>query len=330
MFARTPEEKAKALATVVIPTKNPGGLFHEVLRGVCCQNTDWPFEVIVIDSGSQDGTVDWIKKNHPAVELIEIPPASFGHGRTRNLGIERAKGAFVALITHDALPAHDTWLSLMVSPMIENEKIAGVFGRHLPYPQASPLVKRDITLHFDHLATWPNPIGLFDADRYARDQGYRQVLHFFSDNNSCLRKSVWEKIPYPDVNFAEDQIWAQKIIEAGYLKAFANDARVFHSHDYGVIELLRRSFDESTAFLRLFGYRLSSGKKGLLKGILKGTWSDWKYLIRLVPNNLLYFLLRAPANQIAVQVGHLLGSSPRSDRVYELLSLDHSLKTAKR
>ncbi|MEJ8575004.1 glycosyltransferase family 2 protein, partial [Microbaculum marinum] len=95
-----------------------------------------------------------------------------------------------------------------------------------------------------------------DPVRYESDPGWRQFLHFYSDNNSCLRRSVWEKIPYPDVEFAEDQIWAHRVIEAGYAKAYADDAVVRHSHDYGPLERFQRAFDESNAFRVLFGYSL--------------------------------------------------------------------------
>ena len=323
-----PMPGTRPLASVVIPTKNPGPLFARVIEAVVNQETAWPFEVLVIDSGSTDGSLQMLRQQFPQVRLIEIAPETFGHGRTRNQGVSLAQGEFVALITHDALPVNEHWLSGMVAPLQADPNVAGVFGRHLAYPNAGPFVTRDINQHFDHLATWPNPLVLEDRDRYGRDQGYRQVLHFFSDNNACLRKSVWQRIPYPDVNFAEDQIWAQKIIEAGYKKAYADNAMVYHSHDYGVIELFRRSFDESTALFRLFGYTLCPSLKQALKGIVRGSLRDWIYLKHKRPKHSLYWALRTPFDEMARQLGHLLGSTSRSTRFYELVSLDHSLKKA--
>lgn len=323
------EHVTKTLASVVIPTKNPGPLFLQVLAMVMRQKTSWPFEVIVIDSGSRDGTLEAVRQDFPAVRLVEIAPESFGHGRTRNQGVSLAKGEFVALITHDALPVDENWLEGMVAPLLKDPEVAGVFGRHLPYPHAGPFVKRDITQHFDHLASWPNPLWLEDRERYDRDQGYRQVLHFFSDNNACLRKSVWQDIPYPDVNFAEDQIWAKTIIEAGYKKAYANEAMVYHSHDYSVIELFRRSFDESTALFRLFGYTLCPSLLQAIKGVVRGSLHNWSYLKDQTVERRLYWMCRVPFNEMARQFGHFLGSAPRSERLYQVLSLDHSLKTAR-
>lgn len=72
--------------SVVIPVKNAVRILPEVIDRVLSQKTEWPFEVIVIDSGSQDGTAEYLR-NLDTVRLIEISPSDFGHGRTRNLGV---------------------------------------------------------------------------------------------------------------------------------------------------------------------------------------------------------------------------------------------------
>lgn len=68
----------------------------------------------------------------------------------------------------------------------------------------------------EHFARFGNENHIFEITEenrklYEEDEGYRQYLAFFSDNNSCLRRSVWEQIPYDDVDYAEDQFWARKI-----------------------------------------------------------------------------------------------------------------------
>lgn len=47
-----------------------------------------------------------------------------------------------------------------------------------------------------------------------------------------MPRKIWEKYPYDDVNFAEDQIWAKKMIELGYKKLYCPYAAVYHSHNY--------------------------------------------------------------------------------------------------
>jgi rhamnosyltransferase len=263
-------------ASVVIPTKEPGRIFQQVLDRTLAQKAPWPFEIIVIDSGSRDGTVDYARSRQATV--ITISPESYGHGRTRNLAISRARGEFVALLTHDAMPADDRWLANLVAAVEQHPSIAGAFGRHIAYEHASPFTKRDLDNHFAGFLTHPLVVNRdTDQERFARDVGWCQFLHFYSDCNSCLRRSVWQRLPYPDVEFAEDQIWAQRVIESGWSKAYAPDAIVYHSHDFTVVDSLRRAFDESAAFRRLFGYRLGGTPWQMLRSIIGLSVADWSW-----------------------------------------------------
>jgi rhamnosyltransferase len=316
--------------TVAILTKNPGSIFRDVLGAVLSQKSEWPYDVLVIDSGSTDGTVEH-SLAQKRVRLVKIPSREFGHGKTRNLALSLAETEFVAMLTHDAMPADENWLVKIVEPMLVDPQVAGVFGRHLPYSNATPFTKRDLTMHFEHFLTWPLVMGIEDPERYKSDQGYRQVLHFFSDNNACLRKSVWSDIPYPDVDFAEDQLWAKAMIENGHKRAYAHEAAVFHSHDYSIRDTFRRSFDESRALKRLFGYDLCSDWKGALHQVVACTRRDWQYLRESHENISRSGLwLSTPFIHIAKQLGFLLGNknSAQSGMLFRFFSLDDAKRRA--
>ena len=316
--------------TVAILTKNPGKIFRQVLPAVLAQKCAWPFVVIVIDSGSSDGTLEYVEA-HPSVRLVQIPSTEFGHGKTRNLALSLANTPFVAMLTHDAKPADYHWLASIVEPMLCDQSVAGVFGRHLAYENATPFTKRDLTMHFDHFLTWPLVMGMEDPVRYKSDQGYRQVLHFFSDNNACLRKSVWQDVPYPEVDFAEDQLWAKAVIEKGHKRAYAHDAAVFHSHDYSIRDTFRRSFDESRALKRLFGYDLCADWKSALHQVIACTKRDWSYLNETKPQNSHGTLwMSTPLTHVAKQIGFLLGknSAAQSGLMFRLFSLDDAKRRA--
>ncbi|MCJ9430767.1 glycosyltransferase [Kordiimonas marina] len=244
-------------ASVVIPTYNAGAGLDAVLDAVCNQHTPWAYEVLVIDSGSTDETLDIVAK-HEKVKLHHLEKGTFNHGATRNLGVELTQGDYIAFLTHDALPANDAWLFNLVSPLEEHPDAAGAFGRHLAYPDASAFTTRDLDAHFKQLLSQPLTLSArTDARRYkAKDEGWRQILHFYSDNNSCMRRSVWEKIPYRRVAFGEDQLWADDIIAAGYEKLYAAQAVVYHSHDFDEEETRERSSIESSFFKHFFDYGL--------------------------------------------------------------------------
>ncbi len=255
------KEATPPKASVVIPTYNAGAQFEAVLDGVLAQHTPWPFEVLVIDSGSTDGTLDLIAKR-PEVRLHQIDKSEFSHGGTRNLGVELTSGGYIAFLTHDALPANDAWLFNIVEALEVTPEAAGAFGKHFAYPEASAFTKRDLDAHFAGMLNYPLCVSRdTDVARYrSGDAGWRQFLHFYSDNNSCFRRSVWEKLPYREVEFGEDQLWASDIIEAGYAKLYAAQATVYHSHDYDEEETRERSSIEASFFKHFFGYELISSE----------------------------------------------------------------------
>lgn len=252
-------------ASIVIPTLNGGDLLLKVVESVLAQQTPWPFELLIIDSGSNDGSLAGLADK--SLRIHSIPKTEFSHGGTRNLGVELTSGEYVAFLTQDALPADPFWLFNLVSVLEHEPKAAGAFGRHLAYPEASAFVQRDLAAHFNNLAKQPLYLDKnTDAERFATaEAAWRQILHFYSDNNSCLRRSVWQQIPYPVIEYGEDQVWADLIIKAGYMKAYALNATVYHSHDYDERETFERSQIEANFFYQHFGYVLLAGQAAYSK-----------------------------------------------------------------
>ena len=313
-------------ACVVIPTKNGGSLFEKVLKETQSQLTGFPFDVLVVDSGSTDQTISAVKRSK--ARLLSIRPEDFQHGATRNLAIANTDAEFVAFLTHDALPANKFWLRNLVLKMELQPDIAGAFGRHRAFESCDPFTADELERHFDHFKSLSCVQSLEDKERYAKDPGYRQLLHFFSNNNSCLRRSVWEKIPFPNVNFAEDQAWAQKIIEAGYSKVYADDAVVYHSHSFNTVETFRRAFDESKAMKELFDYELVPSRSS----IVKNSFHQWRIDRKLIRNRQLMktspgCVLKRPLRVLAKQLGSFAGQRAGSlGEAGALLSLDQSRK----
>lgn len=316
-------------ACVVIPTKNGGSLFEKVLKETLSQVTGFAFEVLVVDSGSTDQTIPVVKRSR--AKLLSVKPEEFQHGATRNFAVSQTEAEFVAFLTHDALPASKFWLRNLILKMESDSSIAGAFGRHRAYPDCDPFTADELERHFDHLK-WLEPIQrIEDKERYSSDIGYRQLLHFFSNNNSCLRRSVWEKIPFPSVNFAEDQAWAQKVVEAGYAKIYADDAVVFHSHSFNTVETFRRAFDESKAMKELFDYKLVPSRACILKNSLHQLRLDKRLVVsRKLIRSAPVCVLKRPIRVLAKQLGSFAGQRASSlGEAQHLLSLDQSTKRSK-
>ncbi len=261
--------------TIVIPTKNAGSLLDQVLEAVFNQKTTYSYEVVCVDSGSSDDTLNIIAK-YP-VKLFKIPASEFGHGKTRNFGASKGTGEYIVFITQDALPATDTWLQNFIDAMKSDPEIVGGFGIHYPYPDCNIIDKRDLKAHFEGFGSDNTIYQLTDKERYENEAGYRHLLAFFSDNNSCVRRDIFEKYPYADVDFAEDQIWARKMIELGYKKIYCPHAPVYHSHNYDIHSYLGRYYDENKGLYEIHQHIGVKHWFYILPAIIKHTSNDKAY-----------------------------------------------------
>lgn len=236
--------------SIVIPAFNGGDRFRLVLDMIFRQ-TYKNFELIVIDSGSKDGTVDLIKK-YPA-KLVQIKSSEFGHGKTRNFGATLAKGEIVVFLTQDALPSSEHWLSSLVSPFADKQ-IAGVYGRQIPKPDENILDK----IFF---------LSLYGKEDYVWTiDNCTQGDNIFSDANSAVRKELILTYPYKtDIIVSEDYEWAYKILAKGYKIYYSIHASVIHSHTYNLATLFKRNFDVGVSYKDIYttGQNVSFFKKGL-------------------------------------------------------------------
>jgi len=245
---RNPDTTA-TLATVCILTFNAERYLADILRSLRTQEIDGPFDVLVIDSGSTDGTLG-ILGDFPEVRLHEIPNSAFGHGKTRNLAARLSRGEYTAFLTHDAVPAGPHWLAELVRPMRVDPQVACVYGRQIPRAGCFPLLKYEINGVFA-AAGAPYGITIVDGSWLRDDKEALARASFYSDVNSAARTSVLrDRVPYRDVEYAEDQLFGRDILEAGLRKAYAPSATVVHSNDLNLGEYRRRIVDEGVGLRR--------------------------------------------------------------------------------
>ena len=235
----------------MIPTFQAGPGFDELLRRLFSQKTNFRYEVLVIDSGSPDGTAELAGRHGASVYRID--PGEFDHGATRNLGASLSAGRYVAFLVQDALPTDDNWLSAMVENLDADETVAGVYGRQIPRPESSPLTRA-------LMRDWPTS-SLERREQFAcGPESYaalppatRRSLAVFDNVSSCVRRSVWERIPLERTRFGEDLRWGKAAIEAGHKLVYEPRSAVFHSHERGALYDLRRHYVDGLLLQELFG-----------------------------------------------------------------------------
>ena len=228
--------------SVLLVTKNGERYLADVLDRIGQQRGRFQLdEIIAVDSGSRDQT-SAILAAHP-VRVIRIPPQDFGHGKTRNLAASYARGEYLVFLTQDATPANADWLDALLAPLRADPSIAGAYSRQLPRPDCHPMEWRRI-VEEELSGRAESCLNSRDTPGYA---DHPASFYFFSNVSSVLRRSVWQKFPFPEVEFAEDQLWAKRVLEAGYQTAYRADSLVYHSHGYGPWPNFRRHFDHARA-----------------------------------------------------------------------------------
>jgi rhamnosyltransferase len=319
-------------ATVAILTYNGDVYLRRILEMVSAQVLIGGFEILVIDSGSTDGTLD-IVRDFPAVRLHEIPNSEFGHGRTRNLAAQLANGDFIAYLTHDAIPSTTEWLRELLQPFDIDERIVAVMGKQIPRPTCFPLMKYEIVGVF---AQFGPDYGttVFYQDSFVVNEGMRQAITFYSDVNSAARRDfLVTVIPYRDVRYAEDQMFGQDLIAAGYRKAYAPRAAVEHSNDVTLAEFGARIFDETTG-LRQIGTQIPPLKRwAMVRLMVRGSLGDSLRIRRDSSyswKRRLYWLTVNPAYQVRKWASYRSATLVNLDdaAALEARSLEHQRKSA--
>ncbi len=238
--------QAKLIAmdvSIIILTKNAGANFSLLLKSLFSQKFEGIYEVLMIDSGSTDGTLQ-VAQRFP-VRITKIKPEEFHHGKTRNLGAELAEGTILVYITQDALPLNDIWLNCLIKDL-EDPNVAMVIGRQLPWQTTKPPEKFFYAYYFpSHKIV----VNINDSDYY-RDNA------FISNVNSAIRKSVWQQFKFSEnLVLTEDKEFARRVLAAGWNIVYEPEAVVYHAHNFNVRTIFRRSVD--------YGISLRQGADGL-------------------------------------------------------------------
>ena len=298
--------------SVVIPTLNAGPEFEELLKKISAQEGDFEREIVVVDSGSTDGT-DELARRYGAV-VHRISKAEFNHGATRNLGISRARGQYVALTVQDALPLDERWLEAMVENLERDERVAGVYSRQVPHLGSSALTR--VLVNSLATASLERREQSVDSPEQYRKlpSTKRRRLAAFDNVSSCLRRSVWEEMPFERTNFGEDLRWGKKVVEAGYKMVYEPRSAVLHSHERGAMYDLRRYYADQRILLELFGLELVPNVVRLLLAILRSSLRLYRLLRQdeeVAVRGALWSILLAVKYAVPAQLGNYLGAKSR-------------------
>ncbi len=257
---------APPTVSIVIPALNAASRLIRLARLFANQKPTPAREVIVVDSGSVDGTAAEAER----LGFRVVPVFPFSHGGARNLGAREARGDVVVFLTQDAEPADEGWLRELTAPF-EETRVVAVYGRQIPRSDASPLERLFLARRF--------PEGERQVRRYAPGSpiGYEEA--FFSNVNAAVRRSVLLEHPFDDgLLMCEDQQFSRDVLRKGWAVAYAPRAAVIHSHVYSAGQYFRRYFDSVVALRQVFGRRFGWGTSARLGRSYVG--GEWRTILR--------------------------------------------------
>lgn len=192
--------------SLVIPMKNESDSIAKLINSIERQTLQ-PAEVVLVDGGSTDNTVQLVERliaANPVYKLVKTPQASPGRGR--NIGAENAGGEWIAF-TDAGIKLEDDWLERLVEKAVQNTDLAIVYGNFAPI----------IGNTFEKIAALT-----YVPSLNANGNRGKSIA-------SCLlKKDVWEKAGgFPDLRAAEDLIFMERAENLGFKHDFAPNAKVY-------------------------------------------------------------------------------------------------------
>jgi rhamnosyltransferase len=217
--------------TVIVRSRNAERDIGHALAALFSQDFK-DFELLVVDSGSTDRTLD-IVAEYPH-RLTRIEPSSYVPGPVLNSAIASSRSPLAVFLNSDCMPLTPGSLGALVAAF-EDETVVAAFARQVARPEARAWVRRE------YLECFP-------------PEGRAPAWIELSLPFAAMRRSAWEQMPFWDESWgSEDTAWGKRARDRGWTVRYVPEALVMHSHDYTLRQLYGRRFIEGEADAILYG-----------------------------------------------------------------------------
>jgi len=257
------------LVSFVIPCYNDVEILPRCLQSIrkqCYQN----IEIIVVDNGSVDGSIDVAERLADRVLHVDGPL-----GRVRQKGFEETNGEIIGSFDSDNILPHKKWLSQAVQYFNYHESVANVWPKNTAPPNSPPFSRI-------YWGLWEEII----EDRVSDSRGV------FGGGTSLFRRSALMDVGGIDetIHWGEDFNLATKLKNSGYSVVYITDP-IYHKTDMGesIRQFIKKQFlgaeafaDNSFRAMSLTPYEVAYeqfilGGRAMLKGLLRDRDYAWLY-----------------------------------------------------
>jgi len=239
--------------SIIIRTLNEEKHLGNILNALKNQGYQ-DYEIIIVDSGSTDRTLEIAKKF--SVQIIKIESRDFTFGYALNVGCKASRGKYLVFASAHVLPVNSQWLSNLIAPF-KNSKVAMVYGKQIGDSNSKFSERMDLRRLFrdsaiDSLAT----------------------LDYANNANSAIRSDLWKKNMFDEYLFGlEDIDWARAVIKMGYLIHYEPTAVVYHIHEEEWYQVFNRYRREAISAVRIGLKHPPQAKKNILN-VIRVTFLD--------------------------------------------------------
>ena len=199
-----------AKVTIIIRTRNESRYLPILLDSLARDRIADSTEVVLVDSGSTDATLDIAQSR--GARIVKINRDEFSFGRSLNIGCESATGEILVFISGHCIPTSEEWLSLLIEPLL-NGAAQYSYGRQIGGPETRFSEHRIFRKYF--------PPSLEEE----------QGGCFCNNANAALLSSCWKHNRFnEELTGLEDMELAKRILADGGSVRYIPEAVVFHHH----------------------------------------------------------------------------------------------------
>lgn len=191
------------------------------------------FEIIFVDSGSDDGSLQFVEKlkkdEYLDITILSIKKEDFTFGRSLNIGFKEAKGQIIISLSAHCFPTSNDWIEQYVKDFNRSEKIGIVYGRQIAHENTKFSEESILKKLFLNKSSFQN--------------------HSFNNNgNSATLKSLWSLYNFDeDLSGLEDIDYAKFVLKNENEIYYSAEACVKHYHDESYSQIRNRYKREAFA-----------------------------------------------------------------------------------
>jgi GT2 family glycosyltransferase len=252
----------RPVVTVIVLGWNGRAYLEDCLSSVLDQDVAEPYEVLYVDNGSQDGSLEFVHGRFPQARLVPLD-RNYGYAEGNNIGFREARGELVVFLNQDTV-VHRSWLRELVAAMRSSPDIGACHANVIQpwYAEYAGIGERA-----DAAAAYTSEVNRLGYIGYRRLPNIDRLYDTMFLHGVCIiiRRRLADELGYvfdPDFfAYAEDLDLGLRVRALGYRCVAVPKAVVYHKHTlqtglswYTVVKTVRIIRNRYLAF-----YKVMSG-----------------------------------------------------------------------